>query len=343
MASPHPYNPLENPENPETPHLPRVPPDPALPFATAAASWLWQVSLHSLVAGLLLYAWARHLALPTGRTRRLLLAAVLVVPLVTATLAAQGPPIPAPLSGPLTGAAWLDSARLLALPLGLGEGLDGGLGLTLADLAVAAGVVTAAIALVQEILPSLQRPRRSGSPIPVWLGQAARALPGWEHCTLQAVAGRPLFFATGGSPGRPHLLLSTDFLELLSRDEALAVLRHENAHHTPRRWWTLHLLFAARLVQLPNPVALWVFRGYTLELEVACDADAVAGRDPRPLARALLAVYDRTDRRDVSSREALRRRVDVLLGRAPVVDRALPLESVAAAIVLLLLLLPWIV
>jgi Zn-dependent protease with chaperone function len=302
-----------------------VPSDPSLPFAGAAATWLWHVALHSFVAGLLLYAWARHLALPAGRTRRLLLAAVLVVPLVTAAL---GPD--------LTGAApWFDSARLLALPVGLG--------LTVADLAAGAGALTAAVAIVQEILPSLQRPRRSGGAIPLWLGPAARSLPGWERCTLQLVAGRQGFVATGGHPGRPHLLLSPDVLDLLPRDELEAVLRHENAHHAPRRWWALHLLFAVRLLQLPNPVALWVFRGYTLDLEVACDADAVTGRDPRPLARALLAVYDRTDRRDVASREALRRRVDVLLGRAPVVDRALPAESVAAAVALLLLLLPWIV
>lgn len=310
-----------------------MPSDPTLPFTTAAATWLWHVGLHSFIAGILLYAWARHLALPAGRTRRLLLAAVLVVPLGTASLAHGRGSDLAP--GLASAAPWFDSARVLALPVGLG--------LTVADLAAAVGVLTAAVAFVQEILPSLKRPRRSGGAIPIWLGQAARSLPGWQSCTLQLVAGRETFVATGGPPRRPQLLLSPDVVDLLPHDELEAVLRHENAHRTPRRWWTLRLLFAARLLQLPNPVALWVFRGYTLEIEVACDADAVAGRDPRPLARALLAVYDRTDRRDVASREALRRRVDVLLGRAPVVDRALPPESVAAAVALLLLLLPWIV
>jgi hypothetical protein len=223
-----------------------------------------------------------------------------------------------------------------------------------ADLAVAAGVLTAAVALVQEVLPALlERPRRSGAPIPLWLGREARALPGWERCTVQLVTGRPLLVATGGRPGgRPHLHLSPDVLERLSRDELAAVLRHENAHHTPRRWWALHLLFAARLLQLANPVALWVFRGYTLELELACDRDAVAGRGPTPeaapasakaLARALLTVYEGTDRRDVAGREALRRRVDALLGRVCFEDRALPPESLAAAVVVLLLTLPWIV
>jgi len=302
-----------------------VPAAPDLPFASTAATWLWHVGLHSFVAGLILYAWARHLALPTGRSRRFLLAAVLVVPLFTAAVAPR-------VAGP---GAWFDSGRLLALPVGLG--------LTLADVAVAAGALTAAVAVAQEVLPSLSRPRRSGGALPLWLGPAVRALPGWRRCTVHLVTGRLSYVATGGLPGRPHLLLSPDVVELLPRDELEAVLRHENAHHAPHRWWALHLLFAVRLVQLPNPVALWVFRGYTLELEVACDSEAVAGRDARPLARALLAVYDRTDRRDIASREALRRRVDVLLGREPAVDRALPPESLAAAVALLLVFLPWIV
>lgn len=309
--------------------------DGVLPGALAGATWFWRVALHSFVAGTALYAWSRRLALPAGRTRRLLLAAVLVVPLATA---AAGPA----LVGETAGAAWFDSSRFLALPLAFG--------LQVADLAVAAGVVTAAIALVQEVLPALlERPRRSGDPIPLWLGWEARSLPGWERCTVQLVVGRPLLVATGGLPGaRPHLHLSPDVLTRLSRDELAAVLRHENAHHTPRRWWALHLLFAARLLQLANPVALWVFRRYTLELELACDRDAVAGRGSAPtssraLVRALLTVYEGTDRRDVAGREALRRRVDALLGRVRFEDRALPPESLAAAVVVLLLALPWIV
>jgi len=312
--------------------------DGVLPGTLAGATWLWRVALHSFVAGTALYAWSRRLELPAGRTRRLLLAAVLLVPMATA---AAGPA----LVGEGGDAAWLDSRRLLALPLAFG--------LQVADLVVAAGVVTAAIALVQEILPAfLERPRRSGDPIPLWLGREVRSLPGWERCTVHLVVGRPLLVATGGPPrGRPHLHLSPDVLTRLSRDELAAVLRHENAHHTPRRWWALHLLFAARLLQLANPVALWVFRRYTLELELACDRDAVAGRraaaEPPPtakaLARALLTVYEGTDRRDVAGREALRRRVDALLGRVRFEDRSLPPESLAAAVVVLLLALPWIV
>lgn len=298
------------------------------------ATWLWRVALHASVAGAAFYGWVRHLALPPGRTRRLLLAAVLAVPLVTASL----PAAVAAAFGPA--AVWFDSVRVLALPVGFG--------LRVADLAVAAGAVTAAVAFVQEVLPALAgRPRRSGEPIPLWLGREARSLPGWKHCTVELVTGRPLLVATGGLPGgRPHLLLSPDVLERLSREELAAVLRHENAHHTPRRWWALHLLFAARLLQLPNPVALWAFRGYTLELEIACDRDAAGGAgaraDAKALARALLTFYEGTDRRDVAGREALRRRVNALLGRSEVADRALPADSLAAAVLLLLLTLPWI-
>jgi Zn-dependent protease with chaperone function len=305
-----------------------------LDWTLPGATWLWRVALHSCVAGTLLYGWVRHLELPPGRTRRLLLAAVLVVPLATATVAGAL----AAAFGP--GAVWFDSGRVLALPVGLG--------LRMADLAVAAGVVTAAVAFVQEILPALTgRPRRSGEALPLWLGREVRSLPGWGRCTVEPVTGRPLLVATGGGPGvAPHLLLSTDVLERLSREELAAVLRHENAHHAPRRWWALHLLFAARLLQLANPVALWAFRFYTVDLEIACDREAAAGGEApssgKPLARALLELYQGTDRRDVAGREALRRRVDALLGRSPVADRALPPESLAAAVLVLLLALPWI-
>ncbi|MFP3939334.1 MAG: M56 family metallopeptidase [Thermoanaerobaculia bacterium] len=315
------------------------------PWTSWGAAWLWRVALHSFVAGAVLYAWARHLDLPSGRTRRLLLAAVLVLPLATALITfllegwGDGPPGP--------GGPWFDSARVLAIPLGLGLG-SGPLGpdadLRLAHLAVAAGAVTAAAALAQEVGPALVRARRSGAAIPLWLARESHALPGWERCAIQLVDAGPLLVATGGLPGgRPRLLLSPDVLQRLTREELRAVLRHENAHHRPRRWWAIHALFAARLVQLANPVALWAFRAYTVELELACDAEAAGGgaRERRALARALLAVYEATDRTDRATREALKLRVDALLGKKPVADGALPAPSLAAAVGALLLLLPW--
>lgn len=318
------------------------------PWSAWGATWLWRVAFHSFVAGSVLYAWARHLELPSGRSRRLLLAAVLVLPLATALAT---PLVEGRGAGPPgTGGPWFDSARVLAIPVGwgldLGLDLDLGLGpgLRLAHLAAAAGGLTALVTLVQEIAPALAHTRRSGGTIPVWLGREARSLPGWGRCTIQLVDDGPLLVATGGLPGgTPRLLLSADVPERLSREELRAVLRHENAHHRPRRWWALHALFAARLVQIANPVALWAFRAYTVELEIACDAEA-AGDHPgtrRALARALLAAYEETDRRDRSTRGALRLRVDALLGKKTVADRALPAPSLAVAVAALLLLLPW--
>ncbi len=193
--------------------------------------------------------------------------------------------------------------------------------------------------------------RQSGEALPAGLGRHARALPGWERVTVQAVTGRPFHVATAGVPGMPGkapvLQISHDVLAALDADELAAVLGHENAHWQRRRWLPLHLLFLARFVQLYNPVALWVFRAYLLELEIACDADAAnqgrADADRRPLARALLAFYDRTEPGDLAARGTLRRRVDILLGRRPHDDRALPALAVAAAVALLLVTLPWIV
>lgn len=297
------------------------------------AAYLWQVALHSAVAGTILFTWSRHLELPSGRGRRLLLAAVLVVPLLTAA-------VPGRRSAAFEErVAWFDSERVLLLPL-VGA-------LRVGHLAVGLGAATALVALGQELLPALHRVRRSGEALPAGLGRQVRGLPGWEGVTVQAVTGRPFYVATAGVPGvpgrAPTLLISHDVLAALDPDELAAVLRHENAHWQRRRWLPLHLLFLARLVQLYNPVALWVFRAYCLELEAACDADAVKEADPRPLARALLAFYDRTDPGDLAARGTLRRRVDILLGRRPHDDRALPTPAAAAAVAILLLTLPWIV
>ncbi len=299
------------------------------------ATYLWQVALHSSVAGAILFTWSRHLELPSGRGRRWLLAAVLVVPLLTAA-------VPGRRSTTFEErVAWFDSERILALPL-VGA-------LRVGHLALGIGAATLLIAIGQELLPALHRVRQSGEALPAGLGRQARALPGWERVTVQAVTGRPFYVATSGVPGvpgrTPVLQISHDVLAALDEGELAAVLRHENAHWQRRRWLPLHLLFLARFVQLYNPVALWVFRAYCLELEIACDADAVeaAGANPRPLARALLAFYDRTDPGDLAARGTLRRRVDILLGRRPHDDRALPAPAVAAAVALLLVTLPWIV
>ena len=121
-----------------------------------------------------------------------------------------------------------------------------------------------------------------------------------------------------------------------------AAVRHEHAHWANGRWWWSHALFAARLLQCGNPVALWVFREYCVEIEIDCDATAVSGQDPKVLARVLLMIYQSTDRRDMAARQALRRRVDVLLAAGPA-NHALPMPTVVAASALMMAVLPWLV
>ena len=70
-------------------------------------SYLWQVAVHATVMGFIFYAWTRHVRLPSGRTKRWLLALVLVLPLATAAMPGR--------TGVefAEGTAWLNSARLL--------------------------------------------------------------------------------------------------------------------------------------------------------------------------------------------------------------------------------------
>jgi beta-lactamase regulating signal transducer with metallopeptidase domain len=131
-------------------------------------------------------------------------------------------------------------------------------------------------------------------------------------------------------------------LQALSEQELEAVVLHEHAHWRSGQWLSSHALFLVRMAQCYNPVALWVFREYCNEVEIACDAVAVRGRDPHRLARVLLRVYQSTDRRDVATRGSLRKRIDVLLAGGPK-DGALPPLTVAVTALVMLLVLPWIV
>jgi Zn-dependent protease with chaperone function len=289
----------------------------------------WQVTLHALVLGSIFYAWARRLRLPSGIARRRLLAVLLAMPLVTAA-------VPGRSALEFRGrSAWFDSGRVLATPLGIGR-------VRLYHFALAAGALTATVSMWQEIAPAFRRSRRRGSEAPDDVVQAARALPGWERIRVIRTAGDTVMVATGGWPGRPRLIVSQGALERLGPAERRAVLRHEHAHWKPGRWLATHALFAVRLVQLYNPVALWAFREYCLEQEIACDAEATAAGDRTALGRALLTVYAETDRRDVAARSALRKRVDLLLDDAAAGD-GLPVATIVTASSVMLLVLPWLV
>jgi hypothetical protein len=248
---------------------------PAWPGSLAA--FLWQVALHSAIAGFLFYAWARRRRLPPGRTRRRLLAVLLVLPMVTAAIPGRtGPEFRERL-------AWLDSERVLAIPVGAG--------FHLLDLAILLGLATVGITVWQEVLgPVLRRPATGPAALPEPLVRLVRGLPGWERCDIRSSPVRGILLATGGWPWRPRLIVSRDAVIGLAEAELAAVIRHEHAHWQAGRFMRSHALFLVRLLQCHNPVALWTFREYCLEVEIECDAAAVGGQDPGTLTRTLLAV-----------------------------------------------------
>jgi hypothetical protein len=292
-------------------------------------AFLWQVFLHSAVAGVVLYAWGHHVRLPSGRAKRHLLVVLLILPLLTAAVPGRGGPVFRERD------AWFDSDRVLAVPL------VAGVRVYHVVLVVAAMMI--GLTAWQEVLPALRRGRGAVTAAPERVHHLARSLPGWEGCRIVQSMADDILVATGGRPGRPRLIVSRGALARLTDDEMAVVLRHENAHWRANRWLRAHALFVVRLLQCHNPVALWCFREYCLELEIECDAAAVAGDDPKVLARALLTVYETTARGDVAARSALRRRADVLLGDAPLGDDALPVPAIATASAVLLLVLPWLV
>ncbi len=291
-------------------------------------SYCWQVTLHSLVAAAVVFTWASHLGLPSGRTRRRLLGVLLALPLATALVPGRGDAFRGRL-------AWLDSGRLLELPI-RGE-------LRALHLVGLLFAVTIAVTAWQELSSVLRkRPGNPNLPVPEELRRRVAGLPHWGSCRIAVDLGDEVAVATGGLPHRPWLTLTRGALDRLDPAELEAVLRHENAHWG-RRWWWSHAFFGLRLLQSYNPLALWIFREVTIEIEIACDREAAKALGPRPLARALLEVYEGTDRKDSAARAVLRKRIDALRGRVRLDDEALPATVVAAAALLLLVALPWIV
>lgn len=298
-------------------------------------SYFWQVALHSGTMGLILYLWVHRVGLPAGRTRQHLLGLLLVLPMVTAAVPWR--------SSIEFGerVAWLNSARLLAIPLPFAAG-----DIHVAHVVALGGILMILLTVWQEIVQargSLKfRPPSMPEPPPGDLVAAVRSRVGWERCEVRVTDGASIDVATTGRPGRPRLIVSRGALSALSPEELDAVLTHEHAHWRQGRWWRTHLLFVVRLIQSCNPVALWAFREYCIEDEIACDAAAVAGRDPRILARVLLRVYHATDQRDLAARSALRKRVDVLLAGGPVDAPPPPFVLPGVALVMLGGL-PWLV
>ena len=297
-------------------------------WLTPVWSYLWQVALHSSVMGLVFYAWAHRIGLPSGRTKRHLLMALLVLPLLTAAV---------PGRAGLDFAervAWLNSARLLAVPLPAG--------FTLLDAVVFAAALVTLLTIWQEVAPAIRTPPTTPTGVPEWMVRDVRARPGWENCAVAVSPLASVFFATSGRPGRPRLIVSKGALQSLGGAELAVVIAHEHAHWRGGEWIRSLALFVIRMLQCYHPVALWVFREYCVEQEIACDAAAVAGRDPHVLARVLLRIYLATGRREIAARASLRKRIDLLMSGGPN-DNALPTATVAVASAVMVLVLPWIV
>ena len=301
-----------------------------IPAAWSAplALYLWQVALHASVMGVIFYVWAPRVRLPSGGAKRRLLAILLVLPMITAAMPGR--------SGVEFGEriALLNSARLLAVRLPFG--------FQLYHLALLVGVVAAGLTFWQEVLPSFRQPRAGESDVPPWLATLVRARTGWDRCAVAISPLPSIMLVTGGVPGRPRLTVSRGAIALLTADELDVAVAHEHAHWESGRWFLSHALFVVRVLQCYSPVALWVFREYCIEVEIGCDAAAVAGRDPRLLVRVLLRIYQATDRRDAAARAAIRKRVDVLLDGGPR-DGELSPVAIAAASLVMLLVLPWLV
>jgi beta-lactamase regulating signal transducer with metallopeptidase domain len=294
----------------------------------ALPAFLWQVVLHASVVGVVFFLWVRHVQLRSGSAKRRLLAVVLMLPVVTAA-------VPGRSGIDFRGLwAWFDSGRVLAIPLFAQ--------FRLYHVVLVVAVLTILLTVMQEVLPALRRIRTTEAGVPERLVHVARSLEGWANCRVLLSESTDIFLATGGWPGRPKLVVSNGALSRLTEAEQVLAVRHEHAHWRGGRWVVSHALFLIRMLQCHNPVALWAFREYCLEVEVACDADALAGRDPRSLARVLLTIYGSTDRRDVAARSALRKRVDVLLAERARED-VLSTPAVVAATIVLLVVLPWVV
>lgn len=258
-----------------------------------------------------------------------MLSTLLVLPVFTALVPGRGS------EGFRDHLAWFDSSRILLIPVGGG--------LQVYHVVLVLGAVTTVLSLWQEVVPALRRIASGSETPPGDLVRRARSLPGWERCRVTMTQDDAIFVATTGRPSRPRLIVSDGTLAKLNAEEQETVLLHEHAHWQRHRWLSSHLLFAVRLFQCYNPMALWSFREYSIEVEIDCDAEAVAGRDPRVLARALLKVYESTSRRDLSARSTLRARVDILLGKCRRENEDAAVGTVVLATLVLMVLLPWIV
>jgi len=159
-------------------------------------------------------------------------------------------------------------------------------------------VLTAAVFVVQELVPIVRHARESAAPgyrrLPTeggaFMTDALRAVPGDKPEIAILDVDDPLIFSTTGS--RATIYLSRGIQELLTRDQLEAAIAHELAHIRRTRRPTLVMLFLLRVLMFFNPVVLIAFRRIVHGEENVCDDVAVSWTHNREaLAVALQRLY----------------------------------------------------
>jgi len=159
-------------------------------------------------------------------------------------------------------------------------------------------VVTAAVFVVQELIPIVQHARGSGAVgyprLPTaegaFMTDALRAVPGHKPEIAVLDVDDPLIFSTTGS--RATIYLSRGIREMLTSDQLEAAIAHELAHTRRSRRPTLVMLFLFRVLMFFNPVTLVAFRRIVHGEENICDDVAVSWtHNPDELAVTLQRLY----------------------------------------------------
>ncbi len=177
-------------------------------------------------------------------------------------------------------------------------------GARLGVVAAVVAVASAALFVLQELVPALTRHPwvirgarvYTGGDLPaldVALAAVAAAFGGGIPRVRIADDGGPMACVAG--PWRPQLLVSRRLVALLAPEELRAALAHEAAHALRddlRAGWAW---FGLRAIQCFSPAALLEFRWTLRDQERACDRVAAARTgEPAALASALRKVHAAT-------------------------------------------------
>jgi len=172
--------------------------------------------------------------------------------------------------------------------------------------------LTAAIFLVQELLPIVRHMRGSDADVARRLSpkegegmrDVVRGIPGETPQIAFLDVDDPLIYSTTG-PGAT-VYVSRGIQAMLTRDELQAAIAHEVAHVRRSHSSALVMLFLLRALMFFNPVALVEFRKIVHAEEDICDDYAVSWtRNPEALAVALQRLYHSPETPEVFHLERL--------------------------------------